>query len=202
MALKLTVLSAERIISGTCEKAPTVTADGKPAYGSAGVNNGHEAEARVGLECELDSSLLADPAALVAAIKGYQDLVLGAVRGQLAQMSESVPKLAAQPAPLAKWGGTAPTATPTTATAATTRKAAAPVEPEDESQEAPDDEEGPPPTSGRQLFGWASKQPGGKDLVYEVWRAGKFRGKVMDASPETILKAYNACKARLAKGGA
>jgi hypothetical protein len=202
MAMKLTVLTAERIISGTCQKSQTRGADGKPDFGSAGTNDGHEAEARVGLEIDLNAALLADPAALVAAIKGYQDLVLGAVRGQLAQMSESVPKLAAQPAPLAKWGGAAPT--PTTAPTATTRKAAAPVEPEDESQEAPDEEEGPPPTTGRQLFGWAAKIPGGggKDLVYEVWRAGKYRGKVMDASPDAILKAYNACKARLAKGGA
>jgi hypothetical protein len=207
MTVRINVYSAERIITGAKEGLSVKTPTGN--INSSGHNDGHEWEERVGLEVDLEPSVLANPKSLFDAINTYQDIVTAAVRNRLVAKgaplngeSHQVATESAAPAPGAAkgtWGNTALPAQATPSPTATKAKAA-PVatEPEDESQD--DEEEGPPPTEGRHLFGWASKQSDGKNLVYTVWKDLKFKGKVMSAGAKDLRKAWDECRRRIREG--
>jgi hypothetical protein len=194
MAARITIWAAHRVITGRCEKS---TAN----YQSNGANDGHEWEARVGIEDYVDSAVMASPEALHAAITGKQAIVIGAVRAQLlaqgapAELIDSQPgKLQTSVTPAPEKASPAPPAPVKKSTTwGNAPKAAA--EPAQD-----DDEDGPPPKSGSQFFAWAGKQvDNGRELVYEAWRKAKCKGKVMGADSDSILKAYKVAKQMLAE---
>jgi hypothetical protein len=196
MAIKLTVYAAERQITGACEKSSA-------NYDSKGTNVGHEAEARCGLEVDLDPSVLADPAALHAAVTGYQEIVVSAMRSQLASMLATAPAPAqpvatatspAQPATRGTWGNTALPAQ------ATTKKPAPAPAPEAEDESQDEDDQGPPPKTGSQLFAWAAKHSTkGKALVYAAWAALEYKGKIMQANEDKLLATWKKAQKMLAE---
>jgi hypothetical protein len=210
MELKLTVYAADRIISGTCVKTQTTKPNGTPDYGSVGSNEGRELEARFGLEIPLDSTIIADPAALDRAVKYWQEYATRKMREHQAAIAAAAPtpapaptgqatatpKAATPPGPVATWGH--PSAAPAAAPAqkrAPVKPAPAP-EPEDESQ---DEDEGPPPRTGAQLLAWARKQePDAKDRVY-AWARKKGIKRAVDMAEKYVSACYtdirNALKA-------
>jgi hypothetical protein len=151
---------------------------GTPNYSSLG--------AQCGLEIELDTRLLAEPEKLRDAILGYQQLCTAAMRDHLRQLGS------------APTNGKAPVAAAPSHQQPSSNGKAHQREPEpdfteyDQTNEE-DDADDAPPTTGRELLGWARKQP--EDAFGWLVKTGKklrFPKRILDWSQSEVTRAYDA----------
>jgi len=171
---------------------------GTNTYGSIG--------AQCGLEIELDSRLADEAGALHEAITRYQQIATTAMREHLGRMiaTPTPPKAVATTAPSQQpqpQNGKAQA--PSQQSPAQNGKAPKPApqpDPEfvehDEHEESftdEDDHDDDAPTTGRELLGWARRQP--EDAFPWLVKTGKklrFPERILDWSQEQVGKAYAA----------
>jgi hypothetical protein len=161
--------------------------EGTEGYGSIG--------ATCGLELEIDQSVLSDPTAAVARIRGYYSFCETAMNEELARLRTDQPAAgpnpAADPPPPVKRPAARSPATPPPAPPAK-RAAADPVAEEhgDEDDLPADDN---PPTSGRNLLGWArSQETDAKNWLVGFGRKKRYPNRILDWTPVEVKAAYDA----------
>jgi hypothetical protein len=148
--------------------------EGTDHYGSIG--------ATCGLELEIDQSVLADPAAAVARIRGYYSFCETAMHEELARLRN----------------GNATTPASDTATVAAppenrpvARTPTAPPRPVAERAEEDDDDN--PPPDGRCLLGWAKSQPDdAKNWLVGLGKRLRYPPRIIDWTPKQVQTAYQA----------
>jgi len=160
--------------------------EGTDNYGSIG--------ATCGLELEIDQSVLADPAAAVARIRGYYSFCetamneeLGRLRNPAADPAAAGPNPAAEAPPPAKRPVARSPATPPSA------KRAAEVAEDYGDEDDALDEEDDPPTDGKHLLGWARNQPeDAKGWLIKLGRKLRYPGRILNWTPKQVETAYQA----------
>jgi len=167
--------------------------EGTDNYGSIG--------ATCGLELEIDQSVLADPAAAVARIRGYYSFCETAMHEELGRLRTGRPAAANGPAAAA--AGPNPAADPppkrpaarstTTPTPPPAKRAAAVDDAEDYDDAIEPEEEDDPPTDGRHLLGWASNQPkDAKAWLIKLGRKLRYPNRILNWTPKQVETAYQA----------
>jgi hypothetical protein len=163
--------------------------EGTEGYGSIG--------ATCGLELEIDQSVLADPAAAVARIRGYYAFCETAMNEELARLRTGQPAAAGNGPAVA--AAAPPPKRPVARSPATPppSKRAAPVaEAEDPGDAIEPEEEGDPPTDGRRLLGWARNQPeDAKNWLVGFGKRSRYPGRILDWTPQQVETAYQTYRA-------
>jgi hypothetical protein len=166
--------------------------EGTDHYGSIG--------ATCGLELEIDQSVLADPAAAVARIRGYYSFCETAMHEELARLRTGQPAAAATNGPAASAAGPNPVAEApppkrpaarSPATPTPVPKRAAPVADEHvDEDDAPEEEN--PPTDGRHLLDWARNQEtDAKGWLIGFGRKKRYPNRILDWTPVQVKTAYD-----------
>jgi hypothetical protein len=158
---------------------------GTPTFGSDG--------ASIGIERELDTDLVANPAALAESIRRHLALCELAVNEEVIKLQKAplaIPSVPRQPRqPVDGEPATAP------ARRAPAPPATEPAEAFDELQ-AEDDEDEDAPQNGSQLLGWARKQHADmKNWIIGYGNKCKFKGRVVEWSQSQVNRAYSAARA-------
>jgi hypothetical protein len=168
--------------------------EGTEHFGSIG--------ATCGLELEIDQSVLADPAAAVARIRGYYAFCETAMNEELARLRTGQPAAVTANGPAAAAAGPNPAAEapplkrPVARSPATPppakRAAAEPVaEAEDHGDACEPEEDDDPPTDGRRLLGWARNQPeDAKNWLVGLGKRLRYPNRILDWSPKQVQTAY------------
>ncbi len=159
-----------------------------------------------GLEVELASALLADPAKLAATIRGHFALCETAVDEELARLGPVATNGTApgHAAPAKTQSAAVTTRTPRTNGQAPPRTAARPAaedpgshdhDHELDDQDADDLDEENPPINGSQLLGWARKQPhDAKGFLIGAGKKHGFPPRILDWSQDQVTTVYRSCR--------
>jgi hypothetical protein len=171
--------------------------EGTEGYGSIG--------ATCGLELEIDQSVLADPAAAVARIRGYYSFCESAMTEELARLRIAQPAAASSNSPAAPAASPDPTAevpppkrpvagSPVTPPPA--KRAARVADAEDSGDAHETEEEDNPPTDGRRLLGWARNQPkDAKNWLVGFGKRSRYPGRILDWTQKQVETAYHSYRA-------
>jgi len=161
--------------------------------------------AACGLKVEIPSTALDDPAAFVKQIRGHMELCELAVAEELAKLEAATPK---QTVLESETNGPPPPAAPPAARPAAPPRRAGPAIPppspdedfdELDDAQVEDEADEDAPADGRQLFGWARKQPSDmKGWIITYGKKNKFKGNVIDWNESQVARAYVAAKQALA----
>jgi len=162
--------------------------------------------AACGLRVEIPTVALESPEAFVAQIRGHMALCEIAVEEEIKRLAESTPPT--QPSLRESTQNGRPTRPPTATTRPTPTAAPTPAIPppgpaedinEPDDAQADDEADEDAPADGRQLFGWARKQPSDmKGWIITYGKKNKFRGNVIDWNENQVARAYAAAKQALA----
>ena len=169
--------------------------EGTDHYGSIG--------ATCGLELEIDQSVLADPAAAVARIRGYYSFCETAMHEELGRLRTGRPPANNNDNGLAAAAGPNPAADlppPNRPVARSPMNPPTPPKPpapvaEEYGDEGDALEEDDPPTDGRRLLGWARSQPeDAKNWLVGFGKRSRYPGRILDWTSKQVETAYQACR--------